>query len=122
MSAKKIVKGLACGAMLAGVAAALVAMKDEKNKKKVAELSKAAEKIKDRLVGHGKKVGKLSKSAYNKIVDTTIAEYRGLKQLSDVELDELKDEMKDGWEDLQKIVHGRREAKTSKDSKVATEK
>ncbi|MDD5251991.1 MAG: hypothetical protein PHT12_05145 [Patescibacteria group bacterium] len=104
MSAKKMVKGLAMGAVLAGVAAALIAMKDERNKKKMAEVIKAAGDIKDRVAAHGKKVGKLSKSSYHKIVDTTMGEYRGLKQLSDSELNEVKAELKAGWDDLQKVM------------------
>ena len=101
---KKFVKGLAMGAVLAGVAAAMVAMKDEKNKKLMKEVMDAAHVIKDKVAAHGKKVGKLSKSAYHRIVDATIGEYRGLKQLSESELTEMRDEMRAGWDDLRKVM------------------
>jgi hypothetical protein len=56
------------------------------------------------FAAHAKQLGKLSRSAYDKIVDTTVAEYRGVKALSESELTELKDELKMHWTDVQKIL------------------
>ena len=103
MGAKKLIRTLAMGAILAGAASLAVSMKDEKNRKKAKELGKAALAIKGRVAKHAVKLGKLSKSAYGKIVDTTVAEYRGVKALSEGELDELKTELKAGWEDVRQI-------------------
>ncbi len=104
MGAKKLIKGMAMGAVLAAVASLMISMKDEKNKKKARDLAKTAHEIKERVVRHGKKLGRLTKAAYGKIVDTTVAEYRGAKALSDVELVELKQELKAGWGDVKKIM------------------
>ncbi len=99
-----MIRSLAMGAVLAGVASLMISMRDEKNRKKARELAKTAHEIKERVVKHGKKLGKLSKAAYGKIVDTTVAEYRGAKALSEGELVELKQELKAGWTDVQKIM------------------
>lgn len=101
-SKKSFVKGLAAGAVLGAVAAMLSAMKD-KNAKST-ELHKTAMRIKDKVALHAKKLGKLSKTAYGKIVETTIAEYRGVKALSEGELEDLRDELKAGWEDVRKMM------------------
>jgi len=103
MGMKKLVRTLAMGAILAGAATLAVKMKDEKNRRKAKEIGRAAMAIKERVAKHAVKLGKLSKSAYGKIVDTTVAEYRGVKALSEGELDEMKDELKAGWEDVRQI-------------------
>ncbi|MFA6603990.1 MAG: hypothetical protein WCT10_04100 [Patescibacteria group bacterium] len=103
MGAKKLIRGLAMSAIIAAAATVAIKMKDEKNRKKAKELGKTAVAIKERVVKHAAKLGKLSKSAYGNIVDTTVGEYRGVKALSEGELDELKAELKAGWEDVQQI-------------------
>jgi len=109
MGFKRLVKGLAAGAVLAAVASLAMSMKEEKNRKTVKEMSKAAHKMKDRVLAHAKKLGKLTKSAYAKIVDTTVAEYRGVKSLSESDLAELKEELMVSWSDVQKILKARRQ-------------
>lgn len=111
-SKKALVKMLAAGAVLGAVAAVVSSMKDRGVKG--ADLRKAAVKIKDKVAHHAKKVGKLTKAAYGKIVETTIAEYRGVKALSEEELDELRDELKDGWEDVRNMMEGAAEKKTKR--------
>lgn len=102
MGKKGFVKGLAAGAVLGAVAALLHTMKDKDKKAK--ELESTAMRIKDKVAAHAKKLGKLTKSAYGTIVDTTIAEYRGVKALSESELKELKAELKAGWTDVQAML------------------
>lgn len=101
-SKKSFVKGLAAGAVLAAAAQLYMEMKDSKSSKSkdLKKLKKAAEDISVRVAKRAKKMGKLTKSAYGKIVDTTVAEYRGMKMLSEDELKELKSELKEGWEDM----------------------
>jgi hypothetical protein len=106
---KSFVKGLAAGAVLGAVAALISTMKEKDAKAE--ELRRTGERIRDKVAAHAKKLGKLSKSAYGKIVDTTVAEYRGVKALSEQELKELKDELKASWGDVQKMLKGRKAPK-----------
>ena len=100
---KSFVKGLAAGAVLGAVAAIMHTMQDKD--KKGQELQKTAMKIKDKVAAHAKKLGKLTKTAYGKIVETTVAEYRGVKALSEDELSELRSDLKAGWTDVQKMLN-----------------
>lgn len=108
MGVKKIVKGLAAGAVLAGVASLVVSMRDEKNRKAAKELHQAAHQIKERVTKHAKNLGTLTKSAYGKIVDTTVAEYRGVKELSEADLREIRSDLKESWNQVQSILNSRR--------------
>lgn len=101
-SKKSFVKGLAAGAVLGAVAAMLHSMTDKD--KKMHDLEKAAMRIKDKVASHAKKLGKLSKAAYETIVDTTVAEYRGVKALTEDELMELKKELKSSWGDVKTMI------------------
>jgi hypothetical protein len=114
MGLKRVVKGLAAGAVLAAVASLIVSMKEEKNKKAAKELSRVAHGIKERVAKHAKKLGKLSKTAYNKIVDTTVAEYRGVKALSETDLTDMKTELKDSWSDVRRILDERKKCRPVK--------
>ena len=100
----RFIKGLAAGAVLGAAASLAMSMQKKERTEKGRALKKAANEVKDRVVTHAKKLGKLSKSAYDKIVDTTVAEYRGVKSLTDAELDELKKELKKSWSSVQKLV------------------
>lgn len=110
-SKKNFVKGLAAGAVLGAVASMVMAMR---NTKEAHELGDIAEKIKNRVAKHAKKVGKLTKSAYGNVVEKTVAEYRGAKALSDSELTELKDELKDSWVHLQAMLAKKKTAPKGK--------
>ncbi|HTM67700.1 MAG TPA: hypothetical protein VL426_00215 [Candidatus Binatia bacterium] len=105
-SKKSFVKGLAAGAVLGAVAAMLHSMKDKDKAAK--DIKKEAMRIKDKVAGHAKRLGKLSKTAYEKIVETTVAEFRGVKALSEDELSELKSELKAGWTDVKEMVEKRK--------------
>ena len=112
MSAKKTIKGLAMGAVLAGVATLAIKMREEKNQKKAKEMAKHAQMVTAKVVKHAQKLGKLTKTAYNQIVNTTICEYKEVKALSESELKELQSELKESWSDVQNIM--RNEAPTKK--------
>ena len=103
------VKGLAAGAVIAAAAALIMEMRDG-NGKKTKDLKKAAEDIGKRVAGHAMRIGSLSKSAYGKIVDTSVAEYRGVKALSEEDIKELRTELKEGWMVL-KAIAGKRKGK-----------
>ncbi len=120
---KSFIKGLAAGAVLAAAAQLYMEMKDSKSTttKDLKKLKKAAEEISARVAKRAKRMGKLTKTAYGKIVDTTVAEYRGMKLLSEDELKELKDELKDSWEDMHGLMTHRCVCKscTAKKKKAA---
>lgn len=103
---KSFVKGLAAGAVLAAAAQLYMEMKDGKSTttKDLKNLRKAAERISARVATRAKRMGKLTKAAYGKIVDTTIAEYRGMKLLSEDELTELRSELKESWGDMHGMI------------------
>ncbi|MEY4723028.1 MAG: hypothetical protein RLZZ324_541 [Candidatus Parcubacteria bacterium] len=114
MGAKKtIVKGLAAGAVLGAVAMLLSSMKKD-GRLDTKQLGKTADRIKGKVAKHAMTIGKLTKSAYDSIVETTVAEYRGVKALSDGELSDLKDELKSGWMDVKKMVMKKPAAKGKK--------
>lgn len=102
---KKIsfVKGLAAGAVIASAAALIMDLRDGKGQKGK-QLQKAVTDIGKKVAHHALRVGKLSKSAYGKIVDTTVAEYRGAKALSAEDVREMKAELKEGWAMLKHIA------------------
>lgn len=103
-STKSFIKGLAAGAVLGAVAAVVTSL--ENKDEKMADLQKAADRIKGKVAKHAREMGKLSKTAYHGIVNKTIEEYRGLKHLSEQELGELKADLKDSWTDVEKVVKG----------------
>ncbi|MFH2062933.1 MAG: hypothetical protein ABIJ46_02145 [bacterium] len=104
-----LIKGLAVGTVL-GAVAHLVMSIEHKDEKKAA-IAKAADRIRRRVMAHAKSVGKLTKSAYGKIVDTTVAEFRGVKDLSDDELNDLKTELKSGWETIKTMFEQKPKSK-----------
>ncbi len=102
-SAKSLFKGLAAGAVLGAVGAMLI-KSNKATDKKAKELYKAGEEIAGRVVEKAIKLGSVSKSAYSKVVDSLIEEYKDAKHLTEKELSELKEELKDSWEDVQAIL------------------
>lgn len=108
-SKKLIVKGLALGAVLGAVAAMVHEMKDRNISTK--EVTKAAMRIKDKVAKHAKKLGALTKEAYGSIVDTTVAEYRGVKALTEDELKDLSKELKGSWKEVQSLMKPKKSAK-----------
>ena len=107
-SKKLIVKGLALGAVIAAVAAMVNEMKDREVNTK--EMAKAAMRVKANVTKHAKKLGKLTKEAYGSIVDTTVAEYRGMKALTEDELKDLTKELKGNWKEVQAIMKPKKAA------------
>jgi len=101
---KGFVKGLAAGALLGAVASIIMGMEENARDEKMTAVKKAASDISKRVMSHAKSLGKVSKAAYHKIVDTSVAEYRGAKSLSDSDIAELKKELKAEWLRLQKIM------------------
>jgi gas vesicle protein len=101
-SAKSFVKGLAAGAVL-GAVAALVHNMDNKHEK-AEVMQKAAERIKNKVAKRAKEMGKLTKSAYNNIVDATIVEFKELKDVSSEEMDELQGELKASWSEVEGVL------------------
>jgi gas vesicle protein len=102
---KHFIKGLAAGAVLGAVAALITTM--ENKSEQAQAIQKAAAKIKDKVAKHAKEIGQLTRAAYGKIVDTTVAEFKGLKELSHDEVEELRDELKESWADVEKMMKKR---------------
>jgi hypothetical protein len=116
---KGFIKGLAAGAVLGAVASVLMSMEHKDEKK--AALVKVANRVKSRVLRHSKNIGKLTKGAYNQIVDTTVAEFRGVKDLSEAELGELRSELRDSWDDVKGMVASKKPT-TKKTTKRKTTK
>lgn len=108
-SLKSFVKGLAAGAVLGAVAAMATTVEDKDEK--LASLQKAAQRIKAKVAKDAQQVGKLSKTAYHRIVDATVEEYRSLKHLTDDELVELKRDLKDSWVEVERMVKNKPKTK-----------
>jgi len=97
-AAKKMAKGLAAGALLGAVAAMIVSAAKKDPGAKASTM--AAKSVAKKVGAHAKKIGKITKGAYDAIVETTMAEARGAKQLSKGELDELRKELTKSWKEL----------------------
>lgn len=110
-----LVKGLALGAVLGAVAALMNEMKERDITAK--NMTDAAQRIKDKVGKHAKKLGALTKDAYGSIVDTTVAEYRGMKALSEDELKELAKELKGSWKEVQAMMKKPKKSVSAKASK-----
>jgi hypothetical protein len=105
MAKKGLMKGLALATMVAGAVALAHALK--KNKK--ARLLKAAAKdAKEHVVAHAKNLGGVSKKSYAKIVDSVLGEYAKMKTFTKQEIADLSHDLKDGWDDTAKMLHGRK--------------
>jgi hypothetical protein len=53
---------------------------------------------------HAMKIGKLTKGAYGNIVNSTMKEFKGVAELSEGEMSDLKDELMAGWDDVQSML------------------
>jgi hypothetical protein len=102
---KKIsfVKGLAAGAVLAAAASLIMDMRDGKGQK-AKQVQKTVMDIGKKVARHAMHIGKLSKEAHLKIIDTVIAEHRGARALSKDDVREIKAELKEGWAMLKHIA------------------
>lgn len=103
-SKKSFVKGLAAGAVIAAAASLMLDMQKGEGKRKAAQLKKAASDIGKKVAAHAVRLGAMSKSSYDRIVDTAVAEYRGAKALSQDDLRELKAELRGGFAAMKSIV------------------
>ncbi len=127
-AAKKSVsnKQIAIGVGVATLAAAAAGVyfmtgKHSKNRKKVATW---ATSVKKEVVKDLEKVGKVSKSAYDKSVDTVIKGYEGAKNIDQADLMELAGELKAGWDSVKTQLEeaGKKVAKTVQTTKKAVSK
>jgi hypothetical protein len=106
MSFKKAIKSLAMGAVLAGVATVAIKMREEKNRKKAKEMADRAHLMSTKVMKRAQKMGNLTKTSFHKLVDAAVNEYRGVKDVSQEEIEGLRNEIKDSWSDIQRIIHG----------------
>lgn len=105
-SMKPFVKGLMAAAVIGAVG--LLAHSVAKNDKRAKQLKKTVEDIMDVVAKKALTLGKLTKSAYNKIVDTAVSEYKTAADFSGDELKELADELKNSWKDVESIFKSKR--------------
>lgn len=99
-------QALAVGAGLAAIAAAATGVymmtgKNAKNRKKVA---KWVGDVQDDVVKQLNKAGKVSKQTYNKVVDTAVKNYKGMKNVSAAELALVASDLKSSWDAISKEV------------------
>ncbi|HTK60201.1 MAG TPA: hypothetical protein VL283_03280 [Candidatus Baltobacteraceae bacterium] len=80
MAKKGLMKGLALATMVAGAVA----------------------------LAHAKNLGGVSKKSYAKIVDSVLGEYAKMKTFTKQEIADLSHDLKDGWDDTAKMLHGRK--------------
>ncbi len=105
----KAKKSLAGGIAVVTLVAAAVALAQALKKNKKARMLKAAAKdAKEHVVSHARKLGKVSKVSYAKIVDAVLAEYGNMKALSKQEIAALSHELKDGWDETAKMLKGKK--------------
>lgn len=95
-------QALAVGAGLAAIAAAAAGVymmtgKNAKNRKKVAKW--VGDMQKD-VVTELNKAGKATKATYNKVVDTAVKNYEGLKNVSTAELALAAADLKNSWDSI----------------------
>jgi gas vesicle protein len=95
---KGFFKGIALGAVLGSLAT--IVMRDEHRTEKAKAAKKVADTVQKKVVEHLLAVGKVTKSAFDKVVEATLAEFRDVKELSSDELKELKKEFKDTWRQM----------------------
>ena len=102
-------KTLAKGVAVVTLVAAAVALAHALKKNKKARMLKAAAKdAKEHAMAHARKLGKVSKASYAKIVDAVLAEYGHMKTLSKQELAALSHELKDGWDEVSDKLKGKK--------------
>ena len=99
-------KALAVGAGLAAIAAAATGVymltgKNAKNRKKVA---KWAGDLQNDVVKELNKAGKVTKQTYNKVVDSAVKNYKGLKNVSTAELALVASDLKGSWDAISQEV------------------
>src|SRR5690606_40569682 len=90
-SKKGIVTVIAAGAVFAAIAAAVKSMHDSG---RTAEVERTATRIKDKVAKSLANIGELTKGAYDKIVDTSVAEFKGVQAMSKSDLRDLQRELK----------------------------
>ncbi|MEK9152515.1 MAG: hypothetical protein AAB692_04060 [Patescibacteria group bacterium] len=95
-------KILAVGAVLAGVAKVAMSIKNDDKKSK--EMIKLAKRIKESVSDHAAKVGKMSKTTYDNLVDTAMNQLENIKDLSGSEVKTLKRELKRGWSSIKSLL------------------
>ena len=108
MGKKHMMGGMAVVATVAAVAVLVNALKHKSRKAKALQM--AAHNVKDHVVAHAKKLGKLSRASYGKMVDTAVGEYRSLKTFSKQELADLSKELKENWEEVEKVLKAKKKA------------
>ncbi|MBU0624953.1 hypothetical protein KKF05_01275 [Patescibacteria group bacterium] len=111
MGKKGLIKLLAAGALV-GAVVHMINKVEDKDKKKAA-LTKAANKVGQRVSGHAKKMGQMTKAHFEKIIDTVVKEFTDAKDLSKDELDSLRTELKSNWKEV-KDVFAKKPSKKSK--------
>lgn len=116
-------KSIAIGAGVAALAAAAAGVyfmtgKHAKNRKKVSGWAKAVQK---EVINDLEKVGKASKVAYEKSVDTVIKTYKDAKDINQADLLELADELKASWNAVkQELDSAQKSVKKVVGKKIAT--
>ncbi len=100
MFKKGFLKGAALGVLLASAAALLCAPQSGKRTRKDAQ--KLANSLLKRMLKQARSLNSLSKDAYEKMVETSLAEYAKGKKITSEYLNEMKAILKGHWGEVQK--------------------
>lgn len=102
MDKKGFLKGAALGALIASAAALLCAPQSGKKTRKDAE--KFANAVLKKMLRQARSLSSLSKDAYEKMIDSSLADYSKGKKITSSYLNEMKDILSGHWNEVRKVL------------------
>lgn len=102
MDKKGFLKGAALGALIASAAALLCAPQSGKKTRKDAQ--KFANVVLKKMLGQARSLSSLSKDAYEKMLDSSLADYAKGKKITSSYLKEMKAILISHWNEVQKVI------------------
>lgn len=100
MRKTSIIKGVAA---LAAAGAGIVAVRQMMKTAKGRALRASAEDMKDHIAARVAKLGKVTRTAYGRVVDEVVEGYRAMKTVSGRELEKLSADLKGDWQNVRSV-------------------
>ena len=100
---KKLMAGLAIGALAGAIAGVLLAPKSGKETR--ADIAKHLKEMKDRIAEELVRAGDFTKEKYQEIVAKIVDIYETSKKISKEDAKEIKDMLDDNYEEVKKIAN-----------------